>query len=70
MKVLEDLVEKMEQGDLDLADSLSCFEKGIALTRSCQKSLTEAEQKIQMLTSEDGTQRLKPFLTDESSEEE
>lgn len=46
---LETLVEKMEQGDLSLEDSLKQFERGIALTRSCQKALAEAEQKVQIL---------------------
>jgi exodeoxyribonuclease VII small subunit len=53
---LETLVEKMEQGDISLEDSLKSFEQGIKLARSCQKSLKEAELKVKILLSEDDTQ--------------
>jgi len=39
----------MEQGDISLEDSLKKFERGIELTRTCQKALQEAEQKVQIL---------------------
>ena len=58
---LEKLVENMEQGDLSLEDSLKHFEQGIALTRACQKALTEAEQKIQILLQDADKQVLAPF---------
>ena len=51
---LETLVERMEQGDSSLEDSLKDFERGIELTRSCQKALAEAEQKVQILLKKDG----------------
>ena len=51
---LESLVESLESGDLSLEDSLKTFEKGIQLTQSCQKALSEAEQKVQLLLEEDG----------------
>ncbi len=69
LQELEDLVEKMEGGDLSLEDSLIHFERGIALTRACQKALTEAEQKIQILLAEDGSQKLQPFSSDETADE-
>ena len=50
---LEALVEQMESGDLSLDQSLAAFEKGVALTRQCQKALSEAELKVQTLTSAD-----------------
>lgn len=46
---LDDIVAKMESGDLSLDESLELFEKGIKLTRSCQKTLDEAEKKIEKL---------------------
>ena len=46
---LETLVERMEQGESSLEDSLKDFERGIELTRSCQNALAEAEQKVQIL---------------------
>ena len=68
LQELENLVEKMEEGELSLEESLVHFERGIALTRSCQKALTEAEQKIQILLAEDGSQKLQPFSSDENSD--
>ncbi|MGR9115889.1 MAG: exodeoxyribonuclease VII small subunit [Gammaproteobacteria bacterium] len=61
---LEQLVEQMEQGELSLEDSLKSFERGVNLTRTCQKALQEAEQKVQILLEKNGTQTLEPF-TDE-----
>lgn len=54
---LEQLVEVMEDGDLPLEESLKKFEQGIQLIRSCQSALTEAEQKVEILTKEG----LQPF---------
>lgn len=61
MLELEALVERMEQGEQSLEDSLSDFERGIALTRNCQKSLQETEQKIQQLIEKNGQEELVPF---------
>ena len=64
---LEALVEKMEQGDLSLDESLKQFERGVQLTRSCQQALKEAEQKVQTLLEKDGQPSLEPFASDEES---
>ena len=66
---LEELVEKMEQGDLGLEESLKHLERGIALTRSCQKALAEAEQKVQLLTSGRDGPELTPFSAENESED-
>jgi exodeoxyribonuclease VII small subunit len=50
---LEEIVIKMESGDLELEESLKLFEKGVELTRRCQTALNQAEQRISVLTSED-----------------
>lgn len=65
LRELEELVEKMEQGNLNLEVSLKLFEHGIALTRACQKALTQAEQKVQILTQDSGKQELADFETRE-----
>lgn len=54
LEKLEQLVERMEQGDLSLEDSLKTFEEGIKLTRECQQALAKAEQKVKMLIEENG----------------
>lgn len=46
---LETLVDEMEHGDISLEESLKKFERGIELTRTCQKALQDAEQKVRML---------------------
>jgi exodeoxyribonuclease VII small subunit len=58
---LEQLVERMEQGNLGLEESLKLFERGVQLTRSCQKALKEAEQKVHVLLEENGKTTLQPF---------
>ncbi len=55
LKQLETLVETMEAGELSLEDSLKAFQEGIALTRACQKALTDAEQTVaQLVKTSDG----------------
>lgn len=51
---LEKLVQGMEAGDLSLEESLKAFEKGMQLSRDCQQSLAEAEQKVKVLTERNG----------------
>jgi exodeoxyribonuclease VII small subunit len=46
---LESIVARLEQGELPLEESLRQFERGVALTRLCQKALSQAEQKIRVL---------------------
>ena len=46
---LEEIVSKMEQGDLSLEESLDAFEKGVKLSNDCQKALKTAEQKVNKL---------------------
>ena len=52
MLELEQLVEQMEAGDLSLDQSLKAFERGVVLTRLCQKELKQAELKVQQLNSD------------------
>lgn len=63
LQELEALVEKMEKGDLTLEQSLQDFERGIQLTRACQKALQEAEQKVQILMGKGEDARLVDFDT-------
>ncbi|WXT99868.1 MAG: Exodeoxyribonuclease 7 small subunit [Catillopecten margaritatus gill symbiont] len=61
LEELESIVQTMEEGDLSLEDSLKFFEQGVALTRQCQTALSEAEQKIALLTADDGYQSEQPL---------
>lgn len=58
---LEALVERMESGDLGLEESLGVFERGIALTRTCQQALQAAEQKVEILTARTPDAPTEPF---------
>ncbi|GAC1308237.1 MAG: exodeoxyribonuclease VII small subunit [Steroidobacteraceae bacterium] len=64
MRDLEDLVERLEQGDLPLEESLAAFERGVMLTRSCQTALKEAEQKVEILLKKAGEPAVETFQTD------
>lgn len=46
---LEEIVAKMESGNLPLEDSLKLFEEGVKNSRECQKQLSEAEEKVKVL---------------------
>ncbi len=52
---LEQLVQRMESGELSLEDSLSEFERGIRLTRVCQDALKVAEQRVKLVNSDGQT---------------
>jgi exodeoxyribonuclease VII small subunit len=49
LKKLEEIVQRLERGELTLEDSLSCYEEGIRLSRLCHGKLEEAERKIETL---------------------
>ncbi|MGH8502830.1 MAG: exodeoxyribonuclease VII small subunit [Gammaproteobacteria bacterium] len=65
---LESLVERLEQGDLTLEESLKTFERGVTLTRACQAALKEAEQKVEILTTRGGHAVIEPFETDNNTD--
>lgn len=60
---LESLVQRMEQGELSLEESLKQFERGVALVRTCQQSLNDAEQRVKLLLNKDGVESLAPFAS-------
>lgn len=63
---LEDLVERLEQGDLPLEASLTEFQRGVELSRRCQAALAAAEQRVELLLKRnDGTEVRVPFDQDE-----
>lgn len=64
---LEEIVQKMEKGDLALEESLKLFEEGVKLSRECHSRLNEAESKVQLLMSVDASGN--PVTKDFSPEE-
>ena len=61
MRDLEEIVERLEQGDLPLEESLAAFERGVTLTRTCQSALKEAEQKVEILLKKAGETAVEKF---------
>ena len=49
LKELEEIVARMERGDLPLEESLKLFERGVSLTRECRNSLETAELRVRNL---------------------
>jgi exodeoxyribonuclease VII small subunit len=54
MKRLEELVEKLGEGNLSLEDSLKMFQEGMELCKVCNKKLDEAEYKVEKLMEKEG----------------
>jgi len=52
MLELEDTVKKLESGETTLEESMELFEKGVKLSRVCQKLLSEAQLKVTKLIAE------------------
>ena len=50
LKRLEEIVAKLESGNLSLDNSLKLFEEGVKLVRFCNERLAEAQQKVELLT--------------------
>ena len=67
MRDLEEIVERLEHGDLPLEESLKAFERGIMLTRNCQSALKDAEQKVEILLKKAGEARVEDFEPDKAN---
>ncbi|WP_227870761.1 exodeoxyribonuclease VII small subunit [Orrella marina] len=61
LRELEQCVATMERGDLTLEASLAAYQRGVALTQICQRKLSVAQQKVQVLESD----LLKPLSLDQ-----
>lgn len=61
---LEEIVSQLENGDVTLDESLSLFEKGIKLSKGCQKMLDAAEKKVSVLMTDDNGEITKEDFPD------
>ncbi|MGV3344808.1 exodeoxyribonuclease VII small subunit [Enterobacteriaceae bacterium LUAb1] len=61
---LEQIVARLENGELPLEDALAEFERGVRLARQSQQKLQQAEQRVQILLSNDKDADLTPFSAD------
>ena len=65
---LENIVERMESGELSLDESLASFEEAIKLVKFCNSELDQAEQKVRILTAgADGVVSDEPFVKSEDA---
>lgn len=67
---LEAIVDRLEQGELSLDESLRQFERGVQLTRVCQAALKQAEHKVEILLRKSASPdefEAAPFAADDDS---
>ena len=75
LEELEALVDRLEQGDLQLEEALRTFERGVTLTRTCQAALATAQQKVEILLAQGGAaverraREFRPTATDDAGDE-
>ena len=63
LDALEQLVEKMEQGEMSLEESLAAYERGVGLYRHCQQALEQAELRVRLLSDPANPAAAEPFGT-------
>lgn len=54
LKQLEDLVERLESGEISLEESLQDFESGVALVRTLRERLDQAQQRVDKIVEQEG----------------
>ena len=54
LQKIENLVHKLEGGEISLEESIKAFEEGMKLVKSCEEKLNEAQKKIEILTDDRG----------------
>jgi len=65
---LEEVVKRLESTDLSLDEAMKLFEEGVKLSQECQKQLTEAEGRVEILLKKaDGRIAAEPFETEDES---
>jgi len=57
---LEEIVNRLEDGEIPLEESLSAFQEGVALSRYCREKLAEIEYKVEYLLKEEQREQAGP----------
>jgi exodeoxyribonuclease VII small subunit len=71
LQELEEIVNRLEEGDLPLEEALKLFEEGVRLSRSCHTRLDEAQKRVEIvLKDESGKMTTRPFETAEGGEDD
>ncbi|GFH39728.1 exodeoxyribonuclease VII small subunit [Pseudolactococcus insecticola] len=58
LAALEDVVKRLENGDVPLEEAISEFQKGMKLSKELQKTLQSAENTLVKVMSEDGSEQV------------
>lgn len=61
LDALEQLVERMEHGEMSLEESLAAYERGVGLYRRCQTALEEAEMRVRLLSDPQDASTAQPY---------
>lgn len=69
LEKLEEIVHRMEAGEMTMEESLKAFEEGIKLARFCTKKLDEADRRVDLLLRQEGELVTKPFAGEERESE-
>ena len=67
MQSLEDLVARMESGEMTLEESLAAYERGVGLYRHCQSALAQAELRVRLLSDPANPDDARPFDASEDA---
>ena len=65
IKALEEIAQELENGNLNLAESMKKFEEGMKLSKECTEILDEAEKKIMILVNDNGELKEEKYSTEE-----
>jgi exodeoxyribonuclease VII small subunit len=69
LKRLEEVLESLEHGNLNLEESVRAFEEGVKLVRFCHDKLDEVERRVELLLKDEAGRFLtKPFPEDEGGD--
>ncbi len=62
LKELEEIVNRLEQGEIPLEEALQLFEQGVKLSRWCHTKLDEAQKRVEVLLKDEaGKMKARPF---------
>ncbi|WP_102345644.1 exodeoxyribonuclease VII small subunit [Bacillus sp. Marseille-P3661] len=67
MEKLENIVGKLEEGDVPLEAAIAYFQEGMALSKICHDKLIKVEKQMEQILQEDG--EMKPFIMGEDETE-
>ncbi|MFZ4452143.1 exodeoxyribonuclease VII small subunit [Salibacterium aidingense] len=66
MAKLENIVEKLEEGEVPLEKAIAMYQEGMTLSNTCHEKLRQVEKQMDRIVEEDG--EIKPLTTEEDVE--